>query len=57
MHIICRMAHLDDTRSNGAEKDNTITSQEAAFKNETAEVEPRVTGGTLEVSDECTPSY
>ena len=51
------MAHFDDTRSNGAEKDNTITSQEAAFKNETAEVEPRVTGGTLEVSDECTPSY
>jgi hypothetical protein len=49
------MAHLNDTRSIGAEKVDTIALQEA-FEVEGAGIEPRNTGGTLEVSDESTLS-
>lgn len=49
------MARLNDTRSIGAEKVDTVASQEA-FGGEGAEIEPRNTGGTLEVSDESTPA-
>ena len=40
------MARLNDTRSIGAEKVDTIALQEA-FGDEGAEIEPRNTGGTL----------
>ena len=49
------MAHLDDTCSNGAKKNNTVASQEAC-KNERAGIEPEITGGTLEVSNKGTTS-
>ena len=47
------MARLNDTRSIGAEKVDTIALQEA-FGDGGAETEPRNTGGRLEVSDKST---
>lgn len=49
------MAQFNDTRSIGAEKVDTIALQEA-FGDEGAEIEPRNTGGTLEVSNKSTPT-
>jgi hypothetical protein len=49
------MAHLNDTRSNGVEKVDTVASQ-GILENEGAGDEPG-TGGTLEVSNRSTPSH